>query len=87
MLETISIISNGIIIVAIGILWRKVDNQEKVLNEHLINFTSAVVQRPNFDQMNDKVEKISIPMCKKIKELAEDFRHHVHEGSKAKPIL
>ena len=87
MLEAIAIISNGLVIIAIGILWNKVDNQEKALNKHIINFTRSIANRPNFDQIDAKIAKATKPLCQKVKGLAEDFKHHVHEGSEAKVVL
>ena len=87
MLETIAIISNGIVIIAIGALYRKVNKQETSLNNHLVNFTEEITKRPDFDQLDKRIEKASTPTCKKIKGLTDDFRYHSHEGSTAKVVL
>lgn len=73
MLETIAIISNGIVIIAIGALYRKVNNQEKGLNDHIVNFTAEITGRPDFNQVDARIEKAEKRGCAKIKPLKDDI--------------
>lgn len=79
MLETLSLISNVAVIAAIGALYRKVNGQEVNLNKHLINFTREITERPDFDKLDEKIEKAIHPICKKVKGLTDDFKGHRHE--------
>lgn len=87
MLETIAIVSNGIVIVAIGALYRKVNNQEKALTDHRLLFTEAIANRPDFDQVDEKITKAATPLCKKVKTLTDDFKHHRHDKEQGAVIL
>lgn len=87
MLETMAIISNGIVIVAIGALYRKVNSQEKTLTDHRLAFTEAIANRPEFDQVNDRIEKASKPTCNKVAGLTKDFKHHRHEKQQGAVVL
>lgn len=93
MLETIAIISNGIVVVAIGILWRKVDKQEECLNthvinstndlnDHIVNFTEAVTNRPDFDQVERKICAKLKPIKNDLYEAKEKLFDHLLEAKK-----
>jgi len=71
MLETIAIISNGIVVVAIGALYRKINKQEESLNNHIVNFTKEITGRPGFDQLDKEIEKAEQRQCTKIKTVQE----------------
>lgn len=87
MLEAIAILSNGIVIVAIGALYRKVNSQEKALTDHRLLFTETITNRPDFDQVDEKITKAATPLCKKVKTLTDDFKHHRHDKEKGAVIL
>lgn len=78
MLETIAILSNGIVIAVLGALYRKVNSQEKGLNNHIVNFTAEITSRPNFNQVDERIEKAEKRGCSKIKPLKDDL-HDVKE--------
>ena len=78
MFETITMISNGIVIVAIGALYRKINSQGKDLNKHIVHYTKEITTRPDFDQVNEKMEKSEKRFCGKLKPIKEDI-HEVKE--------
>lgn len=87
MIETIAIISNGIVVLAIGVLYRKVSNQEKSLNAHMIQYTEAITERPTFNQFRSELKELKTDQCKKVSKVEVAFLRHVHEGSAAKVVL
>ena len=66
MLETIAIISNGVVVVAIGALYAKINSHGKDLNDHKIYITKEITKRPDFDQVDKKI-------CGKLKPVKEDL--------------
>ena len=66
MLEVISIISNGIVVVAIGALYAKINSHGKDLNDHNIYIVKEITKRPDFDQVEKKI-------CGKLKPVKEDL--------------
>ena len=66
MLEVVSIISNGIVVVAIGALYAKINSHGKDLNDHKIYVVKEITKRPDFDQVEKKI-------CTKLKPVKEDL--------------
>ena len=66
MLETIAIISNGIVIVAIGALYAKINSHGKDLTNHVVYTVKEITKRPDFDQVDKKI-------CTKLKPMREDL--------------
>ena len=66
MLETIAIISNGIVVVAIGALYAKINSHGKDLNDHKIYIVEEITKRPDFDQVDKKI-------CTKLKPFKDDL--------------
>lgn len=66
MLETIAIISNGIVVVAIGALYAKINSHGKDLNEHKVYIAEEITKRPDFDQVEKKI-------CGKLKSVKTDL--------------
>ena len=66
MLETIAIISNGIVVVAIGALYTKINSHGKELNDHKIYIAEEITKRPDFDQVEKKI-------CIKLKPIKNDL--------------
>lgn len=71
MLETIAIISNGIVVVAIGALYTKINSHGKDLNDHKVYVVEEITKRPDFDQVEKKI-------CIKLKPVKNDL-HEVKE--------
>lgn len=71
MLETIAIISNGVIVVAIGMLWRKIDSYGKDLADHKIYIAEEITKRPDFDHLHEEIEKAEKRGCSKMKLLLQ----------------
>ena len=78
MLETIAIVSNGIVIVAIGALYAKINSQGKDLNEHIVYTIKEITERPDFKQVDERIEKLEKRQCSKLKPIKEDL-HEVKE--------
>ena len=78
MLETIAIVSNGIVIVAIGALYAKINSQGKDLNEHIVYTIKEITERPDFKEVDKKIEKSEKLFCSKLKPIKEDL-HEVKE--------
>jgi hypothetical protein len=66
MLETIAIISNGVVVVAIGALYAKINSHGKDLNDHKIYIAEEITKRPDFDQVEKKI-------CGKMKPIKNDL--------------
>ena len=66
MLETIAIISNGIVVVAIGALYAKINSHGKDLNDHKVYVEREITKRPDFDQVEKKI-------CTKLKPIKNDL--------------
>lgn len=74
MIEIIVIISNGIVVVAIGALYAKINSQGKDLTKHVVYTVKEITSRPDFDHMNEKIEKSEQRFCSKLKPIKEDVR-------------
>ena len=66
MLETIAIISNGVVVVAIGALYAKINSHGKDLNDHKVYIAEEITKRPDFGQVDKKI-------CNKLKPVKEDL--------------
>ncbi|MCK4330895.1 hypothetical protein KAX02_13780 [candidate division WOR-3 bacterium] len=66
MIEIVSIISNGIVVVAIGALYAKINSHGKELNNHIVYTVEEITKRPDFDQVDKKI-------CTKLKPMREDL--------------
>ena len=71
MLETIAIISNGIVVVAIGALYAKINSHGKELNNHIVYTVEEITKRPDFDQVEKKI-------CNKLNPIKNDL-HEVED--------
>jgi len=71
MLETIAIISNAVVVVAIGALYRKVNDQGKDLTDHIVTFTAEITKRPDFKQLDEEIGKAEQRQCNKLKPVRE----------------
>lgn len=71
MLETIAIISNGIVVVAIGALYAKINSHGKELNDHKIYIVEEITKRPDFDHLHEEIEKAEKRGCSKMKLLLQ----------------
>ena len=78
MVETIAIISNGIVVVAIGALYVNINSQRKDLTKHVVNTVKEITQRPDFNQMDKRIEKSEQRFCSKLKPIRENV-HEVKE--------
>lgn len=87
MLETIAIISNGIVVIAIGALYAKINSHGKELNNHVVYTVKEITKRPDFPQFRQELKDLKAEQCKKTTKLEVAFQHHVHEGSSAKVVL
>ena len=72
MIEIIVIISNGIVVVAIGALYAKINSQGKDLNEHTLYTVEEITKRPDFKEVDKKIEKSEQRFCSKLKPIKED---------------
>ena len=52
-----------------------------------VNIATQFANRPDFDQVDRRVDKLARELCKKEASLRKDFRGHTHEGNTAKVIL
>ena len=66
MLETIAIISNGVVVIAIGALYAKINSHGKDLNDHKVYIVEEITKRPDFDQVDKKI-------CTKLKPIRDDL--------------
>jgi hypothetical protein len=66
MIEVVSIISNGVVVVAIGALYVKINSHGKDLNDHKVYIAKEITKRPDFDQVDKKI-------CGKLKPVKEDL--------------
>ena len=71
MLETIAIISNGIVVVAIGALYAKINSHGKDLNDHKVYIAEEITKRPDFDHLHEEIEKAEKRGCTKMKLLLQ----------------
>lgn len=71
MLETIAIISNGIVVVAIGALYAKINSHGKDLNDHKVYIAEEITRRPDFDHLHEEIEKAERRGCSKMKLLLQ----------------
>lgn len=67
MLETIAIISNGIVVIAIGALYAKINSHGKDLNDHKVYVEREITKRPDFDHLHEEIEKAEKRGCSKMK--------------------
>jgi hypothetical protein len=79
--------TNVIVIILIGWLLRRVGSQDSTFNENMINITKAFAIRPDFTEMDKRIEKAILNPEGKITLLREEFRGHTHEGEDAKVVL
>ena len=78
--EIVSISSN--IIVASLIIWLI-----KSSTKREVQIAEKFANRPDFDQVDRRVDKVARELCEKEASLRKDFRGHTHEGNPAKVIL
>lgn len=78
--EIVSIGSNSL--VAALIIWLV-----KSSNKRDVQTAEKFANRPDFDQVDRRVDKIARELCEKEASLRKDFRGHTHEGNTAKVIL
>ena len=78
MVEIIVIISNGIVVVAIGALYAKINSQGKDLAKHTVYTVREITRRPDFDHMNEKIKESEQRFCSKLKPIREDA-HEVRD--------
>ena len=71
MLETIAIISNGVVVVAIGALYAKLNSHGKDLNDHKVYVEREIGRRPDFDHLHEEIEKAEKRGCSKMKLLLQ----------------
>lgn len=71
MLETIAIISNGIVVIAIGALYAKINAHGKDLNDHKVYIAEEITKRPDFDHLHEEIEKAEKRGCTKMKLLLQ----------------
>lgn len=71
MLETIAIISNGVVVVAIGALYAKINSHGKDLNDHKVYIAEEITKRPDFDHLHEEIEKAEKRGCTKMKLLLQ----------------
>ena len=71
MLETIAIISNGIVVIAIGALYAKINLHGKDLNDHKVYVEREITKRPDFDHLHEEIEKAEKRGCTKMKLLLQ----------------
>lgn len=79
MLETIVIISNGVVVVAIGALYAKINSHGKDLNDHKIYIAEEITKRPNFDQVDKKICTKLKPIRDGLHEVKDKFFKHLLE--------
>lgn len=78
MIEIIVIISNGIVVVAIGALYAKINSQGKDLTKHTVYTVREITKRPDFKEVDKKIEKSEQRFCSKLKPIREDA-HEVRD--------
>ena len=71
MLEAIAIISNGVVVVAIGALYAKINSHGKDLNDHKVYVEREITRRPDFDHLHEEIEKAEKRGCSKMKLLLQ----------------
>lgn len=71
MLEVVSIISNGVVVVAIGALYAKINSHGKDLNDHKVYIAEEITKRPDFDHLREEIEKAEKRGCSKMKLLLQ----------------
>ena len=71
MLETIAIISNGVVVIAIGALYAKINSHGKDLNDHKVYIAEEITRRPDFDHLHEEIEKAEKRGCTKMKLLLQ----------------
>ena len=79
MLETIAIISNGIVVIAIGALYAKINSHGKDLNDHKVYIVKEITQRPDFDQVEKKICGKLKPVKNDLHDIREKFFDHLLE--------
>ena len=87
MTEILVIGSNIVVVVLIGWLIRKVNAQETKCSEHMVTIAKGFAVRPEFDEMDERIDRAIKSPEGKITLLREEFRGHRHEGSDAKVVL
>lgn len=87
MVETLSIASNVIVIALIVWMLKRSGKQEEKCSNHMIALARNLANRPEFNKMDEKIEKAIMEPEGKLTLLREEFRGHRHEGSKAKVVL
>jgi hypothetical protein len=79
MLETIAIISNGIVVVAIGALYAKINSHGKDLNDHKVYIAEEITKRPDFDQVDKKICVKLKPVKDTLTKVEEKLLDHLLE--------
>ena len=72
MIEIIVIISNGVVVVAIGALYAKINSQGKDLTNHVVYTVEEITKRPDFDQVGEKIKELEQRVCSKLKPIRKD---------------
>lgn len=67
MIEVVSIISNGVVVIAIGALYAKINSHGKDLNDHKVYIAEEITKRPDFDHLHEEIEKAEKRGCSKMK--------------------
>jgi hypothetical protein len=80
MLETIAIISNGVVVVAIGALYAKINSHGKELADHKIYIAEEITKRPDFDQVEKKICTKLKPIKNDLHDVREKFFEHLLEA-------
>lgn len=73
MLETIVIISNGIVVIAIGALYVKINSQGEDLTKHIVYTVKKITERPDFKEVDKRIEKSEQRFCSKLKPIKKDI--------------
>lgn len=78
--EIVSIGSNTLVVALVIWMIKSSTKREVQIAEKFAN-------RPDFDQVDRRVDKVAKELCKKEAALRKDFNGHTHEGSNAKVTL
>ena len=80
MLEVLSIISNGVVVVAIGALYVKINAHGKDLNDHKVYIAEEITKRPDFDQVDKKICGRLKPIKENLTKVEEKLFDHLLEA-------
>lgn len=81
MLVELTTIGSNVVVVGIVVWMVRTSTQRE------IDTATKFTERPDFEQMDKRIDKAIKAPCSKIRSLREDFNGHAHEGSKAKVTL